>query len=640
MISTDDQITCGGQDGLTSVIEISPSNVLSLSPGGLADDDNEVVSSTGGLANQAVLVSPTMSNETLQSLLASPSLLQSHGHLGLLDGIHIILPGHTGMFPAHGTDSMLPRIWHVINPDDGIITVAGDSITDQGETEPGEVSSTTGHMDLMDTTPDDLPEMLMPPPTQPLPVGCPSWAARLKNCEKIGDYYRGYVDTEVEMDILLTYHKQATQSFWGTRQSPSPAKQSTRFMWKSQYVPFDGVPFVNAGSRAVVMECQFGPRRKGGLAKKALEMENNEYRQTCPARIYIKKVRKFPEFRIDPNLDKRAAKIAMDKAFHALKQQNIDKIGQDRFYAQLPTVAAHEFHEEIANRSGMHIGMSQRSQSKESQTPPDIVSETQELENRKKQRLHPLVAQKIRDIVSNGEAQVYHVRRQLRMYVCRDLLSASPDSHISRHDLSLFPTITDLKNHIHQAVKDIENGTLPLTATGLNHVNLDAAGSSNDSLMTDLWSDMTSMSSGPIPETVTVTLTQAPGEDGEHVISRIETHMSDGSTQISTTLTPETAQLLARLNPHMFPPASLSQLKVQSAEHSGGVDIARHGLALTPDMDHSNAFSGLDIQDSETNLSNTGPILSINIQQSDPMVPPDSQVDLMDMNTDNEEEDL
>jgi len=65
--------------------------------------------------------------------------------------------------------------------------------------------------------------------------------------QKIGDYYRGYVDTEVEMDILLTYHKQATQSFWGTRQSPSPAKQSTRFMWKSQYVPFDGIPFVNTG---------------------------------------------------------------------------------------------------------------------------------------------------------------------------------------------------------------------------------------------------------------------------------------------------------------------------------------------------------------------------------------------------------
>ena len=71
--------------------------------------------------------------------------------------------------------------------------------------------------------------------------------------QKIGDYYRGYVDTEVELDILLTYHKQATQSFWGTRQSPSPAKQSTRFMWKSQYVPYDGIPFVNTGMCYVII---------------------------------------------------------------------------------------------------------------------------------------------------------------------------------------------------------------------------------------------------------------------------------------------------------------------------------------------------------------------------------------------------
>jgi len=48
-------------------------------------------------------------------------------------------------------------------------------------------------------------------------------------------------------------------------------------------------------------------------------------------RIYIKKVRKFPEFKIDMNLEKRTAKLLMDKAFHGLKQQNIEKIGQDRW---------------------------------------------------------------------------------------------------------------------------------------------------------------------------------------------------------------------------------------------------------------------------------------------------------------------
>lgn len=65
--------------------------------------------------------------------------------------------------------------------------------------------------------------------------------------QKIGESYRGYVENEVQLDLLLTYHKQQTNSFWGTRQSPSPAKPSTRLMWKSQYVPFDGIPFVNVG---------------------------------------------------------------------------------------------------------------------------------------------------------------------------------------------------------------------------------------------------------------------------------------------------------------------------------------------------------------------------------------------------------
>jgi len=31
------------------------------------------------------------------------------------------------------------------------------------------------------------------------------------------------------------------------------------------------------------------------------------------------------------NLEKRTAKLLMDKAFHGLKQQNIEKIGQDRW---------------------------------------------------------------------------------------------------------------------------------------------------------------------------------------------------------------------------------------------------------------------------------------------------------------------
>ncbi|XP_021564222.1 calcium-responsive transcription factor-like isoform X2 [Carlito syrichta] len=83
---------------------------------------------------------------------------------------------------------------------------------------------------------------------QPLSSNTPIWACRLRSCEKIGDSYRGYCISETELESVLTFHKQQTQSVWGTRQSPSPAKPATRLMWKSQYVPYDGIPFVNAGT--------------------------------------------------------------------------------------------------------------------------------------------------------------------------------------------------------------------------------------------------------------------------------------------------------------------------------------------------------------------------------------------------------
>jgi len=65
--------------------------------------------------------------------------------------------------------------------------------------------------------------------------------------QRIGNSYRGWVETEAELDCLMTCYKQATSTYWGTRQSPSRSQKATRLMWKSQYVPFDGIPFINIG---------------------------------------------------------------------------------------------------------------------------------------------------------------------------------------------------------------------------------------------------------------------------------------------------------------------------------------------------------------------------------------------------------
>ena len=52
-----------------------------------------------------------------------------------------------------------------------------------------------------------------------------------------------------------------------------------------------------------------------------------------------------------------------------------------------------------------------------------------------------------------------------RKYVEKDLFDNQEPP--VRHDLSYFPTVNDLKNHIHTALADIETGTLPLREVSL-----------------------------------------------------------------------------------------------------------------------------------------------------------------------------
>ena len=85
------------------------------------------------------------------------------------------------------------------------------------------------------------------------------------------------------------------------------------------------------------MECQYGPRRKGNNNKKQVFQEDTGlisvkkvHRPTCPARIYIKKVRKFPEFRIDPNLEGKNVRQAQERALTALRLAGIETGGEER----------------------------------------------------------------------------------------------------------------------------------------------------------------------------------------------------------------------------------------------------------------------------------------------------------------------
>ncbi|XP_033102034.1 calcium-responsive transcription factor-like isoform X2 [Anneissia japonica] len=269
------------------------------------------------------------------------------------------------------------------------------------------------------------------------PADCPQWAARLSDCEKIGTSYRGYVENDIELDLLLTFHKQETGSFWGTRQSPSAERSSKRLMWRSQYVPYDGVPFVNMGSRAVTMECQFGPRRKSKSWKSG---SSKHFKTSCPARIHIKKVKKFIQYKAGNANDKKEH----DKIFQSIKEVGVDQAqGVERCYVQLPTIQAHDYHEPITSENVLQPMLELQRQ----ETPPE-------------ERMNPKVAKKIQDLMSEGISNDFQIRSKLRQYVLQDLFKAekSPD----RHDPRYFPTINNIQNYKHEINKAVEKGELIL----------------------------------------------------------------------------------------------------------------------------------------------------------------------------------
>ncbi|XP_052605531.1 calcium-responsive transcription factor isoform X5 [Peromyscus californicus insignis] len=401
--------------------------------------------------------------------------------------LHVIPSTQTGMA-------------QVIIPQEPLVDVT--SPQDASEEKPADRSLPTVRADTLEASTNDyilrsqaslafpkksgtrMLEEPLPAPLQPLSCNTPIWACRLRSCEKIGDSYRGYCVSETELESILTFHKQQTRSVWGTRQSPSPAKPATRLMWKSQYVPYDGIPFVNAGSRAVVMECQYGPRRKGFQLKRISEQESRSchlYKATCPARWYV----------------------------------------------QLPTQQAHQYHE--LETRGLPLSPAPFPVSAPEEEETVVRDENCALPS----RLHPQVAHKIQELVSQGVGHVYAVRKQLRKFVERELFK--PDELPERHNLSFFPTVNDIKNHIHEVQKSLRTG--------------DVVYNSEVIPATLQW---TTDSGNILRETVTVTFAEGHSL-GEPVASSV------GARRTQTSLSPEPCHLLSPLS--SFQPKIFSHLQ-------------------------------------------------------------------------------
>ncbi|XP_078184352.1 calcium-responsive transcription factor isoform X8 [Callithrix jacchus] len=219
--------------------------------------------------------------------------------------------------------------------------------------------------------------------------------------------------------------------------------------------------------------------------------------------------------------------MEQEKAFNMLKKNMVDAGGVLRWYVQLPTQQAHQYHELETPCLPLSPSPFPVSALEEEETA--VRDENCALPS----RLHPQVAHKIQELVSQGIEQVYAVRKQLRKFVERELFK--PDEVPERHNLSFFPTVNDIKNHIHEVQKSLRNGDMVYNSEIIP--------------ATLQW---TTDSGNILKETVTVTFAEGNAPE-ESITTKMETNLTGGS------LSPEPTHLLSSLS--SFQPKIFTQLQ-------------------------------------------------------------------------------
>ncbi len=165
---------------------------------------------------------------------------------------------------------------------------------------------------------------------------------------------------------------------------------------------------------------------------------------------------------------------------------------RDRYYIQLPTEKAHLYHDvDTVNLPPLpeHICFAEEQHHEEEET--EELDVPMEDGTALPSRLHPLVAEKVCELVAQGHNEVYTVRKQLRydfndafrsacfllLKSCLLLLCEHPGRRFveremfkseevpERHNLCYFPTVNDIKNHIHEAQKALQMTAGPLASS-------------------------------------------------------------------------------------------------------------------------------------------------------------------------------
>ena len=194
-------------------------------------------------------------------------------------------------------------------------------------------------------------------------------------------------------------------------------------------IEFDGVPFCPIKTQTY--DCQHGKQYYKLRERKTNRLcLQSTKKMGCPAHMIVKEYQLYPDYKITEK-ESKCLKV------HELRQLKKERHGEinkaltdntaelkieQRYFVSLPTNEAHE----KVHPTGIAGGMSQR--------------------------VHPMISQKIEDLVKEGITDVQEVKRTLRFMVKTEMKGNLP----SGNNRAYYPTNTDIQNHIDAAKTAIQ----------------------------------------------------------------------------------------------------------------------------------------------------------------------------------------
>ena len=208
---------------------------------------------------------------------------------------------------------------------------------------------------------------------------------------------------------------------------PFMYKQDCKFYYNKDGVTFDNQPF--RPSRIKKLDCQYGPhyfKPKDRTTDRPVIQTTRK--KNCPVTITIREFEVFPNYGYSQGETQKMSDYALRK-FKLSKLESLRSALASQqpiktvilYHVSLPPKAAHTKH-------------------------------NFEMKSLMAQQVHPMVAQKIVQLVHEGATNAQEVKRALR----EDIKSEMKENYPDQLNRSYFPSIDDICNHIYLVKQGLE----------------------------------------------------------------------------------------------------------------------------------------------------------------------------------------